>query len=166
MPCRRDFSAITLTVCGDNTAMLCVMKTGRNPTMRHLSRTHRVSVAWLHEQYHRERFNFKYVPSDCMAADIFTKSIIASHRWKHARRLINVCESIDELLDSISLADVSVAKTFLCVAVCAQSTISAFLPHCIGQTALCRTLLHHHTHGLPWRHRRHPVVLSLRTLLN
>jgi len=33
----------------DNQAMIQVVKTGRNATMRHLNRTHRVSVAWLHE---------------------------------------------------------------------------------------------------------------------
>ena len=32
-------------VRGANQAMLSVPKTGRSPTMRHLSRTHRVSVA-------------------------------------------------------------------------------------------------------------------------
>ena len=53
------FSKVIVHVCGDNQAMLCVMKTGRNPTMRHLSRTHRVSIAWLHEQHHREQFTFK-----------------------------------------------------------------------------------------------------------
>ena len=32
----------------DNQAMICVVTTGKNPTMRYLARTHRVSVAWLH----------------------------------------------------------------------------------------------------------------------
>ena len=41
---------VKVRICGDYQAMLCVMKTGRNPAMRHLSRTHRVSIAWLHEQ--------------------------------------------------------------------------------------------------------------------
>ena len=33
----------------DNQAMIRVVATGKNPTMRYLARTHRVSVAWLHE---------------------------------------------------------------------------------------------------------------------
>ena len=34
----------------DNQAMILVVMSGRNPTMRHLGRVHRVSVAWLHER--------------------------------------------------------------------------------------------------------------------
>ena len=33
----------------DNQAMIRVVATGKNPTMRYLVRTHRVSVAWLHD---------------------------------------------------------------------------------------------------------------------
>ena len=94
--------------------------------MRHLTRTHRISVAWLHEQYHREHFDFKYVSTECIAADVFPKSIPAPHTWKNARRLINVFESMDELVDSISSADTPVAQPCLYVAVCAQPTVSAF----------------------------------------
>ncbi len=35
----------------DNQAMIRVCKTGRNPTMRHIGRTHRVSVAFTHERF-------------------------------------------------------------------------------------------------------------------
>ena len=35
----------------DNQTMIRGTETGRNPTMRYLPRTHRVSVAWLHETY-------------------------------------------------------------------------------------------------------------------
>jgi hypothetical protein len=33
----------------DNQAMMACARSGRNPTMRYLGRTHRVSVAWLKE---------------------------------------------------------------------------------------------------------------------
>ena len=39
----------TILVHEDNQAMLRVVETGKNPTMRYLHRTHRVSVSWLHE---------------------------------------------------------------------------------------------------------------------
>eukprot|EP00971_Amphidinium_carterae_P176385 3497255-Amphidinium_carterae.1 len=35
----------------DNEATISIPKSGKNPTMRHLGRTHRVSVAWLHEVF-------------------------------------------------------------------------------------------------------------------
>ena len=38
-----------LFVHGDNQAMIQVVKTGKNPTMRYLGRTHGVSIPWLHE---------------------------------------------------------------------------------------------------------------------
>jgi hypothetical protein len=66
--------ALRPCICGDNKAMLCVMKSCINPTMRHLARTHRISVAWLHE-HEREDFDFQYVGTDGMASDVFTKSI-------------------------------------------------------------------------------------------
>ena len=81
--------------------MLCVMKSGRNPTMRHLSRSHRVSVAWLHEQYKRENFEFAYAETDSMAADMFTKSMPNPAKWTHARKSICVLASVDELADAI-----------------------------------------------------------------
>ena len=40
-----------LEVHEDNQAMIRVVSTGRNPTMRYLGRTHRISVAWLHERF-------------------------------------------------------------------------------------------------------------------
>ena len=35
----------------DNAAMIQVCRTGENPTMRHMGRTHRVDVHWLHERF-------------------------------------------------------------------------------------------------------------------
>ena len=58
-------------VFGDNESMLQVLKTGRNPTMRHLGLTHRVSVAWLHEQFKSGLFDFVIRRSEYMAAYIF-----------------------------------------------------------------------------------------------
>eukprot|EP00969_Alexandrium_andersonii_P033482 1462231-Alexandrium_andersonii.AAC.1 len=38
-------------VCGDNQACFQIAKSGANPTMRHLERTHRCDVQWIHERY-------------------------------------------------------------------------------------------------------------------
>ena len=64
-----------LFVHEDNSAMIRVVQTGRNPTMRYLHRTHRCSVAWLHEQMTgRDGVTLVYEGTDRMAADIFTKA--------------------------------------------------------------------------------------------
>ena len=62
-------------VCGDNQAMVSVMKTGRSPTMRRLTRPYLVSIAWPHEQHQREHFVFTYVRSGEIVADTPTKAI-------------------------------------------------------------------------------------------
>ena len=36
----------------DNKAMIRVCETGKNPTLRHIGRTHGVSVAWMWERFH------------------------------------------------------------------------------------------------------------------
>ena len=44
----------------DNQAMIAVCKSGKNPTMRHLGRTHKVDVAWLHETFNSGHYELKY----------------------------------------------------------------------------------------------------------
>ena len=75
---------------GDNVSMLQVMKAGRNPTMRHLGRTHRVSVAWLHEQHRRLLYDFVIRRSQYMAADIFTEAFAVGSRWLEVLDLIGI----------------------------------------------------------------------------
>ena len=73
----------------DNQAMIAVCKSGRNPTMRHLGRTHKVDVAWLHERFESDDFELRYTESEQMAADIFTKGFSDPDKWTHACTLIN-----------------------------------------------------------------------------
>ncbi len=44
----------------DNQAMIRVCQTGRNPTMRHIGRTHRTSVAWMHEVFSAPNIKLVY----------------------------------------------------------------------------------------------------------
>ena len=76
----------------DNQAMIRICETGRNPTMRYLLRTHRVSVAWLHETFSREYIRMFYEDSSKMCADIYTKAFTDLARWLHACSLINVID--------------------------------------------------------------------------
>ena len=76
----------------DNQAMIRVCETGRNPTMRHLGRTHGISVRWLHETLTREVIQLVYEESHLMAADIYTKAFSDPLRWEHALLLIGVLE--------------------------------------------------------------------------
>jgi hypothetical protein len=95
------FGATKIQIMGDNQGMRCALRTSRNPTLRHLARTRRVSVAWLHEQHQREDFEFSYIDTDNMAADMFTTSIPNPQKWCEARKSISVFSSMEELHDAV-----------------------------------------------------------------
>ena len=79
--------------------MIRVIETGRNPTMRYLHRTHRISIATLHEiitgQVSDTTINCEYTTSAEMAADIFTKGFTDKHKWKHATRSVGIIDVDD-----------------------------------------------------------------------
>ena len=72
--------------------MIRICETGSNPTMRYLLRTHRVSVAWLHETFSRGYIRMFYEESSKMCGDIYTKAFTDLARWLHACNLINVID--------------------------------------------------------------------------
>ena len=58
----------------DNKAMISVVRSGKNPTMRHLERSHGVAVTWMHDMFERDYMYLAYEVTDRMAADIYTKA--------------------------------------------------------------------------------------------
>ena len=58
--------------------------------MRHLPRTHRVSVGWLHERYMSGQFIFAHESGERMPPDIFTKMFADKEKWVAARQLVNI----------------------------------------------------------------------------
>ena len=74
----------------DNEAMIRVCRSGRNPTMKTLNRTHAVSIAAMKEVFDREDIELRYVPSARQAADIYTKAFDNGDKWKEVCILIGV----------------------------------------------------------------------------
>ena len=74
----------------DNESTIQVIKTGKNPTMRHIGRTHDVSVKWLHDQFLSKKHRLRLVNCDTeeQSADVFTKAFEDRVKWQHACRLI------------------------------------------------------------------------------
>ena len=72
--------------------MIRVCQTGRNPTMRHLGRTHRVSVTWLHERFAEPGLLLRYEMTHRQAADIYTKAFNEALKWTAACLLINIVD--------------------------------------------------------------------------
>ncbi len=60
----------------DSQAADLIMTTGRAPTLRHIKRTHNVSVAWIHERVASYDIQLHDCTSAVMAADIFTNIFI------------------------------------------------------------------------------------------
>ena len=79
------------TVCvfhEDNSAMIQVCRTGRNPTMRHLGRTHRVDVHWLHERFTEPHYILYKEDIKGMRADMFTKGFIDARESRGPEQLL------------------------------------------------------------------------------
>ena len=78
----------------DNQAMILIVLSGRNPTMRHLGRVHRVSVQWLHERLGRHPDKdptlLFYEDTENMSADVYAKAFSDPGSWGKALNLINI----------------------------------------------------------------------------
>ena len=75
----------------DNQATIQILKTQKNPTLRHLNRTHRVNVSWLCEVFRNlKEVELKYCKTGEMAADIFTKAFTNPIKWNAALELIGI----------------------------------------------------------------------------
>jgi len=82
--------SVALTLIEDNESTAAIIRTGRNPTMRHLSRTHGVNVSWLHDLYERKKFGVVYTRTEAQCADVFTKTFRELPKWQQAIRLIGI----------------------------------------------------------------------------
>ena len=73
---------IDLILLEDNTATMQVLKSGKNPTMRHLNRTHRVNFAWLSEVFRKcDQVHIAYCNTNEQAADLLTKGFTNPLLW-------------------------------------------------------------------------------------
>ena len=84
----------------DNNVAITIVRTGKNQTMRHLTRTHGLCVGWLNERLVAGGFELVYEPSASMRADIFTKSITNPQKWTNACNLIGL-SWVDDVVDVI-----------------------------------------------------------------
>ena len=98
----------------DNETMITVMRTGKNPTMRHIGRTHRVSLGWLSDRFKERWHELVWINTDYQAADIFTKSFTDGGKWNQLLKLIHVVDNADDdknwILDPHWQADVTRKK--------------------------------------------------------
>ena len=79
-----------LYVFEDNEVVIKMIIKGRSPTMRHLSRTHRVALDWLLDRINLDpKILIKYIDTKKQLADILTKWNFTRDEWNHLLRLFN-----------------------------------------------------------------------------
>ena len=73
-----------LYVFEDNEAVIKMIMKGRSPTMRHVSRTHRVALDWLFDRINLDpKIQIKYIDTKNQLADILTKGNFTRDEWNH-----------------------------------------------------------------------------------
>ena len=72
---------------------------GRSPTMRHVSRTHRIALDWLLDRINLEpKIQIKYYDTKNQLADMLTIGSFTRDEWNHLLCLFNINEFPDVLL--------------------------------------------------------------------
>ena len=80
-----------LYVFEDNEAVIKIIIKGRSPTMRHVSRTHRVALDWLFDGINLDpKIQIKYIATKNLLADIPTKGNFTREEWHHLLCLFNI----------------------------------------------------------------------------
>ena len=73
-----------LYVFEDNEAAIKIIIKGRSPTMRHVSRTHRVALDWFFDRINLDpRIQIKYIDTKNQLADIPTEGNFTRDEWNH-----------------------------------------------------------------------------------
>ena len=80
-----------LYVFEDNEAVIKMIIKGRSPTMRHVSRTHRVALDWLFDRINLDsKIQIRYIDIKNQLADILTKGNFTLAEWNHLLCLFNI----------------------------------------------------------------------------
>ena len=71
-----------------NEPVIKMIINGRSPTMRHVSRTHRVALDWLFDRINLDtKIQIKYIDTKNQLADILTKGNFTRDEWNHSLNL-------------------------------------------------------------------------------
>ena len=78
-----------LYVFENNETVIKMIIIGRSPTMRHVSRTHRVALDWFLDRINLDsKVQIKYIDTKNQLADILTKGNFTRDEWNHSLSLI------------------------------------------------------------------------------
>ena len=81
----------SLFVFEDSEAAIKMIIEGRSPTMRHVSRPHRVALDWLFDRIDLDsKIQVKYIDTKNQLADILSKGNFTRDEWNHLLKLLNI----------------------------------------------------------------------------
>ena len=84
-------SSAMLYVFEDNEAVIKMIIKGRSPTMRHVSRKHRVSLDWLFDKIILDpKIQIRYIDTKHHFADILTNGNFTRDEWNNLLHLFNI----------------------------------------------------------------------------
>ena len=82
---------VLLFVFEDNEAVVKMIIKGRCPTMRHVSRAHRVALDWLFDRINLDsKIQIKCIDTRNQLADMLTKRNFTRDEWNHHLCLFNI----------------------------------------------------------------------------
>ena len=80
-----------LYVFEGNEAVIKMIIKGRSPTMRHVSRTHRVALDWLLYKINLDpKIQIRYIDTKHQLADILTEGNFTRFEWNYLLQLLNI----------------------------------------------------------------------------
>ena len=80
-----------LYVSEDNEAVIKMIIKGQSPTMRHVSRTHRVALDWLFDRNNlHSKIKVRYIDTRHQLADILTKGNFTRVEWNNLLHFFNI----------------------------------------------------------------------------
>ena len=84
-------SSAMLYVFEDNEAVIKMIVKSRSPTMRHVSRTHRVALEWLFDRISLDpKIQIRYIDTKHQLVDILTEGSFKCDEWKNPLHLCNI----------------------------------------------------------------------------
>ena len=90
-----------LYVFEDNEAAIKMILKGRSPTMRHVSRTHRVTLDWLFDRINLDpKIQIKYIDTKNQIEHILTKENFTRDEWNHLLTLLDISHFSSTALSS------------------------------------------------------------------
>ena len=86
---------VIATLLEDNQVTMQILKSGKNPALRHIARTHRINFAWLSDVFRTcDQMDIKYCSTHKQPADIMTKGFTNSDSWDRGTALIGMRSKI------------------------------------------------------------------------